>query len=73
MGRPAIHPLRIQRSAEKVHIQLHRVERCNALGMWLLQELAEVLHEGDARARPLLLDGDGGIFSALFQKFLQFG
>lgn len=63
MGHPALHPLRIHKTADRVHLQLHRVERCNALSMTLLNELAEVLVEGDARARPLLLDGDGGIFS----------
>ncbi len=63
MAHPAVHPLLILREADRVRLRLQRVGRCNALDLATLRELAEVLAEGDPLHRPLVLDGDGGVFS----------
>ncbi|MBA3710178.1 MAG: enoyl-CoA hydratase/isomerase family protein, partial [Planctomycetes bacterium] len=63
MAKPALQPIRVDVGSTLVRLRLTRPDRYNVLDIATLASLDEALAEAHHKALPLLLEGDGEVFS----------
>jgi enoyl-CoA hydratase len=63
MAKHALQPIRVDVGATLVRVRLTRPDRYNVLDTATLASIEEALSEGNRRGLPLLLDGEGDVFS----------
>ena len=63
MSRTPVHSVQLESHADHVRLRLRRPERYNVLDINLLAELAVSLDDARGESLPLVLDGEGRVFS----------